>query len=725
MKKIKHLITSRVSSPLLAANRNISRKYLLLQCRGLTLILFFIVFASLSGWTGTIEKVFFFSKYQIDTIGSYKTLTFPDTRLSGLPGEPTLPYHEIFLMLPPGESAESIQITGENERVIPGTFTLFPKQYAQPISGGMNHDLIRNQQVYERNGIYPLQAEGRLLTQYLNGYVFALSSFTPVRYNPASGKLSYYQKVRVRITTKIDATSEEASKNLTSSAMIREKLRTYAQNPEMILQYPIKKAPLANYQYLIISPLIFKYEFQPLINMYAKRGISVQIATTDSISGSVSGYDIQEKIRNFIKSEYQNHFIEYVLLAGNPSLVPARGFYCHVQSGGGYDDGNIPADLYYSGMDGNYDLNGNHIYAEIADAPDLLPDIAVARFTVDDTAGLHCLIHKTISYQTNPVLDELKKPLMVAEYLYNAPLTFGGPYMDLMIDNHNANGYYTHGIPSATNSIEKLYDTIISNPPLVYWSWSKAALIAKLNQGATFINHLGHANTDYMLRLSLSDITNQNFARVNGIDHNYQILYTQGCYSGAFDQGNCIAVKSVSINNFLVAGVFNSRYGWFDEGTTDGPSEHLEREFVSALYTDTLPERHLGEAHRLSKVKTAPWVTMPGEFEPGAQRWCHYCCNAFGDPALEIWTDEPTVFSALTWTGAIDNDWGKAGNWNPAYVPTSLNDIVIPDTPNKVIITTLNASFCHDLQIQAGGKLTINTGKSLIIRGSMTLSATK
>jgi len=34
-------------------------------------------------------------------------------------------------------------------------------------------------------------------------------------------------------------------------------------------------------------------------------------------------------------------------------------------------------------------------------------------------------------------------------------------------------------------------------------------------------------------------------------------------------------------------------------------------------------------------------VTAPGEFEPGAQRWCHYDCNAFGDVALEIWTDEP------------------------------------------------------------------------------------
>ena len=82
---------------------------------------------------------------------------------------------------------------------------------------------------------------------------------------------------------------------------------------------------------------------------------------------------------------------------------------------------------------------------------------------------------------------------------------------------------------------------------------------------------------------------------------------------GAFDaSGGCIAAKAVTINNFLVAGIFNSRYGWFNQGTTDGPSQHLEREFVSALYTDTMPEKHLGTAHLISKIKTAPFVITSG-----------------------------------------------------------------------------------------------------------------
>jgi hypothetical protein len=162
--------------------------------------------------------------------------------------------------------------------------------------------------------------------------------------------------------------------------------------------------------------------------------------------------------------------------------------------------------------------------------------------------------------------------------------------------------------------------------------------MAMINRGTSFIHHLGHAATSYMLRLYASDITDVNFYGVNGIDHNYSLLYTQGCDDGGFDNSDCIASQSLAINNFVAAGIFNTRFGWFDQGTTDGPSEHLEREFVSALFNDTLPEKHIGKVQMISKIRTAPWVGLPGEFEPGAQRWTQYDCTLLGDPALWIQT---------------------------------------------------------------------------------------
>ncbi len=102
--------------------------------------------------------------------------------------------------------------------------------------------------------------------------------------------------------------------------------------------------------------------------------------------------------------------------------------------------------------------------------------------------------------------------------------------------------------------------------------------------------------------------------------------------------------RMVCIDNFAVAFIGNSRYGWFNQGTTDGPSQHLHREFMDAIYYDSL--YHIGMAHLKSKSETAPFVDISGEFEPGATRWCFYDNNLLGDPMMAVWTEEPQQVDA-------------------------------------------------------------------------------
>jgi hypothetical protein len=604
----------------------------------------FLLFSFLSAtvFSGNVEKTFHIGNCTIRHAGQYQTVTIDNAILSGIPGEPTLPYLAVSLMLPPGESAESIEIIRENETVLPGTYILFPKQDVIPLSKKPSGEFLKNEAVYRMNGNYPATVSGHLLTQYLNGFAFALSTFTPVNYNPAIGKVSYFRDVTVRIKTKSDATSVTSLKNLTSSKDALNRVRSFAQNPEMMSQYPVASKKSTGYQILIITPFSFEDGFNDLVNYYSSIGLTAQFASTEDINSGTSGYDLQEKIRNYIRQEYQNNSIEYVLLGGTEEWVPSRKFYCIVYDGTGAmeeESWDIPADIYYSALDGTDDLNGNHIYGEVADSTDLLPDVAVGRLPFSTQADLTSMIHKSVSYQANPVPGESNRSLLVGEYLYDTPITLGGPFMDLLIDNHSDNGYLTFGIPSDSNHIEKLYDTLTGPPGSTsHWEWSTDSLIAKINRGTSFIHHLGHAATSYMLRLYISDITDANFYGVNGIDHNYSLLYTQGCDDGSFDEPDCIASQSLAINNFVAAGIFNTRFGWFDQGTTDGPSEHLQREFVSALFNDTLPEKHIGKVQMISKIRTVPWVGLPGEFEPGAQRWTQYDCTLLGDPALWIHT---------------------------------------------------------------------------------------
>jgi hypothetical protein len=659
----------------------------------LILLLTFTLFA------GNVEKVFTFSNVKVGQIGQYQSISLDNTMLAGLHGEPMLPYHQVALMLPPGEKAVAIHIIGEMLTTIEGTYDLFPQQMMQPVSGAHDGKFIKNEAVYRSAANYPATPAGNLINSYLNGYAFALSTFTPVIYNPARKSVSYYQKVTVQITTKPDANASLALKNLTSSQSALKRVRLFAQNPEMMNQYPAKTPLKTSYTILIITKSQYQAGFQDLVNFYNGQCKTAQIVTLESIA-SVPGIDLQEKMRNYILNEYQNYGIEHVILGGDVEIVPYRGFYCYVVSGTGYEDYNIPADIYYAALDGNWNTNGDNKWGEPGE-DDLLPELSVGRMSFSNATELANMVHKSVSYQGSPVLEPMKTPFMVSEFLYDPPLTYGSDYLELLVDDHNDNGYSTHGIPSALNKITRLYDT-------TGYSWSVSELLAGINSGKQFIHHCGHSNATYMMRMSNWDITNQNFSQVDGVIHNYQLMYTHGCICGAFDESDCIAERCTAINNFLVGGVFNSRYGWFDQGTTEGPSAHIHREFISALYQSNpdsaCPE--LGSAHTMSKIKSAPWIGLPGEFEPGAQRWCHYDCNVLGDPALKIWIDNPMVGTNELVNNALECTISP----NPCKDKVTVN-VAISKT-SGLTMTVLNAI----------GQPVLNHTYSLQVPGSRSLS---
>jgi hypothetical protein len=407
----------------------------------------------------------------------------------------------------------------------------------------------------------------------------------------------------------------------------------------MMDRYPEKEV-LDAYQMLIITTSALRPGFAPLKNYYDSIGINTRIATTDSIYSVMTGDGIRTRIRNYIIQEYQTNSIEYVLLGGDVSKIGARGFYCYVVSGSGYEDDGIPSDLYYSALDGNFDEDGDGIFGEaLQDSVDLLPEVAIGRFPVETADELELLVNKTIQYQKYPIISDMNKVVLLGENLLDTPLTMGQDYLALLIDNHNDNGYTTSGIPSATNFIDTIYDQWNIAGGFPSYEWDMPELTTAINAGSSFIYHVGHSAELYMMRMSDMELDNTTFSSLNGTDHSYGLLYSHGCMCGSFDWDDCIAELSLLLENYLVACVVNSRYGWFNEGQTEGPSQHLNREFVNAIYNPSIKERRIGQAFMMSKIATAPWVDLAGEFEFGAQRWVHYDNNLLGDPALRMWID--------------------------------------------------------------------------------------
>ena len=220
--------------------------------------------------------------------------------------------------------------------------------------------------------------------------------------------------------------------------------------------------------------------------------------------------------------------------------------------------------------------------------------------------------------------------MLAGEHLYSDPETWGMDYLELLIGEHDDNGYTTIGIPE-TYDIEKMYEHDAA--------WDGSDLMEKINQGRQFVHHVGHASPTYVAHLNSSDITDANFYGANGIDHNYTIMQTHGCDCGSFDNDDCILERMVNIHNFAVAVIGNSRFGWFNEGQTEGPAAHLHREMVDAMFHEEIAQ--IGKAFVECKIQTAPWVEAPGQHEEGALRWNFYDINVLGDPAMSVWNDEP------------------------------------------------------------------------------------
>lgn len=592
----------------------------------LSLILLALM-VSLFASAQTIEKTYYFGQPSISQIQGYEQIQFTDCMQSATAGQPSLPWQSVSLMLPQGTEAARIEVELSDFQTMEGSHDLFPYQSARTYSDPVRKQFEKDEALYASKSVYPAQAYGNLSTQYLNGIGFAFSAFTPVQYVPGTGEVRYATKATVRVTT--TAAKADQSRKLWLTGDNAQRVKSLAQNPEMLETYNTRGRSVGGYDLLVVTTAPYVSAFDEYVTFYQARGLRVRVADLANIVSSMEGRDDQEKLRNYIIQEYEENGIIMVNLAGDVPAIPYRGFYCYVTSGGGdQEDSSIPADMYYACLDGTWNDNNDNKWGEIGE-DDLLPEIGIGRMCFSDENELQNMLHKTFSYQAEPVLGEFRKVIMGGEHLYDDPLSNGSDFLELLIGTHDDNGYTTTGIPENYN-FTRLYEE--------EGNWSGTALRNAINQGTQYVHHDGHANTIYVAGWLTYDITDSNFSSANGVDHNYTFFHTSGCICGDFSD-DCILERMTKISNFAVATFGNSRYGWFNEGQTEGPAIHLHRETEDAYYNDRIP--YGGMALRESKIATAPWVNAPGQWEEGALRWNFYDLNMMGDVACSPWHDEP------------------------------------------------------------------------------------
>ena len=86
---------------------------------------------------------------------------------------------------------------------------------------------------------------------------------------------------------------------------------------------------------------------------------------------------------------------------------------------------------------------------------------------------------------------------------------------------------------------------------------------------------------------------------------------------------------------------------------------------------------------------------------------------------LFLFIPNVTFCQTNTWTGSTDNSWHKACNWSLNSIPTCAQDVTVPNTVTKPVVT--NTAHCKTLTIDtdAGATVTVNsTGSGVIYIGS-------
>ncbi len=606
----------------------------------------------------------------------YDSIIMPSAPSGGSVGEPCLPVKGAYILLPQKTRIDKISVSTDNKISLGFNFKVIPVSQSVPLSQiSLASIPTPNEKIYENSEIFPEEVFTEIGTYSFRGYQILVLMLHPVQYVPTTGELVYYENIKISVETVKNEHMNTLFRGLDQDIS---ELRTMIDNHEVITTYSNKLSSselLDGYELLILTTDELKDVFEDLQNVHNAEKVDTVIKTLTDVGSSDP-----EDIRDFIRDEYVNNNIEYLLLGGDDNIIPARQLCVISEIGAPPDD--MPSDLYYGCLDGTYNYDDDSSWGEPTDGEgggdvDLVAEVYVGRACVGNREEAGFFVNKTISYLiTDPDDDYLDEALMVGEYIgIWGEGRWGGDHMDELIDGCNNHGYKTVGIPSDEYNISTLYDRDWRWP-----YWPKEELIMRINNGTHIINHLGHGHPFHVMKLDEPVLYDFLFDEVIGVCHDilenltnnkYFFVYSQACYSGAFDNRSfnfsgypsmlpydCIAEYfTVKSENAAFAVIMNARYGYGSlDTTTDGPSQRYHREYWDAVFGEG--KTQISKANQDSKEDNLYRISED------YMRWCYYELNLFGDPTIDFLKYinnsspiTPLIFGEINGKTEIDYDY--------------------------------------------------------------------
>ena len=516
-------------------------------------------------------------------------------------GNPSLQGIPYTFLLPQGSSITDVTVDVHSRVTLDGSYDITPVNclvFSRPFASADRSS------VYLSNTPFPSSPVEQTACGNRTG--FRLGSFTlvPFSYSPLSGELSVITSATVTVECSQDPEVLDIALTPRQINTAAAGLQGIVDNPSRIADYApaVRAATDGDPVWVAIGLASFETILQPLVDHRNQYTGESEYVTVEWIEANYTGWDTQEKIRNYLKDQFYSHSLVYALMVGD--YGPTTRISWLYYSGTG-DYLNDVVDHYYMDLDGTWDYDGDHQYCEANDALNYYTDLYVGRFSTNSTSLMQNIVDKTMFYATTPPAGSWQKTaVLIGAGLWN---NYWGSAVCEDMDEF---------IP-ADWTVEKLYETSAGHPN---------NQIAVINAGCSFVAPQGHGWYGGISWIDNTDIIAiSNYNQLVNLDR-LAVFHSMSCTTGELTTSGCIAERlQFSAVGGAVAVMFNSSLGW---GTPPamGPSEWLEVHFAEQLFTNQIYEIGVAQAF----AKDALWA-MTGVPLTG---WCIQENNLLGDPAL-------------------------------------------------------------------------------------------
>lgn len=521
---------------------------------------------------------FYFPSYSLTNKDAREILTMESFGHLHNPGEPLLPMRIFSIALPPNAIPIGLTYDIIQTETVDHPVCLVPYVSPQPYGKAEEIKSVS----YDDETFFPEQTVTVKQRSYYHSLNLVDIAICPFTYHPKSQTLSFHSSLEVTIEYQFSSALNE------KRSMISEHLTHFADNVvynyEQVTTWYVVDDSMNQglYDFVIITLESLTDAIQELVSWEGEKGRTVSVVTLTWIEEHYDGYDVPEKIRNFLREKYPTTEwgIKDLLIVGHWDDIPMRKT---VQKMGFDDEECAETDFYYAELSlpdtESWDTDGDHRYGESRDSIDFFGEIAVGRIPWSEPDIVEHICHKSVSYEQNTDPAFRNNILLLANFVDDN--TDGAVFMEYCVDA-DLHPWMESWMKTRLYERESsyMYDYVLNHRNVVdVWSQGTYGIVSWHSHGGPYgsggfisVDDCQYLNDEYPAIISAASCSNS--------DTNYlnigQAMMRQG------------AVGFLGANK---ATPYRTRW---DEAS-DGSDQSFKYFFLSAL---TSGEYSQGEAHQ-------------------------------------------------------------------------------------------------------------------------------